>query len=247
MASLERYIGIFKDLLSKYQKLRAHLEVDSDNNIKPMLEDIMAYESENSLDYILTDLDELLVDVNTGLDRVGKIVKNLRLFTWMEKGAANEESYDLNRGIENSLLMAQNEIKYVASVEQNFGDIPMISAIGSEINQVLLNFIVNAAHAIKLKDSDAMGLVRITTSTDDAYVYCIIEDNGIGISSEFINQIFNPFFTTKLVGEGTGLGLSISYDIIVNQHHGEIFVDSELGSGTKFTIKLPIAQKAITE
>jgi signal transduction histidine kinase len=128
-------------------------------------------------------------------------------------------------------------------VEREFGNIPMIVACGSEINQVLLNFIVNAAHAIKKKENDLLGLIRLTTSFDEEFVYCMIEDDGIGISPEFINQVFNPFFTTKPVGEGTGLGLSISYDIIVNQHHGEIFVESKVGLGTKFTIKLPISQK----
>jgi|GEM_PF-1481375 len=244
MSSLERYLAIFKELLAMYHRLKEQMLTTCDGSIKSLLAEIDQYETEQSLDYILKDLDELFVDVNTGLDRVDKIVKSLRMFTWMDKGSSiYEELYDLNAGIENSLLVAQNEIKYVAMVEREFGNIPMIVACGSEINQVLLNFIVNAAHAIKKKENDLLGLIRLTTSFDEEFVYCMIEDDGIGISPEFINQVFNPFFTTKPVGEGTGLGLSISYDIIVNQHHGEIFVESKVGLGTKFTIKLPISQK----
>ena len=112
--------------------------------------------------------------------------------------------YDLNRGIENSLLIAKNEIKYYATVEQQLADIPEIVAIGSEVDQVLLNIIVNAAHAIKAKDSDSLGLIKITTANDDNFVYCIIEDNGTGITDENLKNIFNPFFTTKSVGDGTG-------------------------------------------
>jgi len=242
MSSLQSYLDSLKKLLNMYQALGNELGSSDDINIKNMLEDIVKFETENSVNYVLDDLDELFVDVNTGLERVGKIVKSLRMFTWMDKEAAYEEEYDLKRGIENSLIMAQNEIKYVAEVEQNLGEIPLIVAIGNEINQVLLNFIVNAAHAIKMKESDTLGLIKIGTYHDDGFIYCSIEDNGVGISEENLKQIFNPFFTTKAVGDGTGLGLSISYDIIVNQHHGEILAESEIGLGTKFIIKLPIQQ-----
>jgi signal transduction histidine kinase len=242
MSSLQRYLDSLKKLLNMYQTLGNELGSLDKEHIKIMLDDIVKYETENSVNYVLEDLDELFVDVNTGLERVGKIVKSLRMFTWMDKEAVYEEEYDLRRGIENSLIMAQNEIKYVAEVEQNLGDIPLIVAIGNEINQVLLNFIVNAAHAIKMKESEILGLIKIGTYHDEGFVYCSIEDNGVGISEENLKQIFNPFFTTKAVGDGTGLGLSISYDIVVNQHHGEILAESEIGLGTKFIIKLPIQQ-----
>ena len=244
MASLERYIDHFKELLTLYQQLKLQLERKENEDLVPILEEILRFEKENSLSYVLEDLKELFEDVNTGLDRVGKIVKSLRMFSWIDHEAVFDEAYDLNKGIENSLLIAQNEIKYVATVEQKLGNIPLIEAIGSEINQVLLNIIINAVHAIKMKEIDAMGIIKLSTENDEEFVYCIIEDNGIGIAPEHLKQMFNPFFTTKPVGEGTGLGLSISYDIIVNQHHGTITGESQVGIGSKFTMTLPIHQQS---
>lgn len=247
MSSLEGYLVIFKKVLLMYQALGEQLGNHPDQTaIEKQLAEIVQYESSQSMNYIINDLDELLQDVNTGLERVGKIVKNLRTFAWMDKEAVFEE-YDLNLGIENSLMIAQNEVKYVATVELSLGAIPRIMAIGNEVNQVLLNIIVNAAHAIKEKASDSLGLIKISTVEEQDYVRCIIEDNGIGIPEGQLNQIFNPFFTTKAVGEGTGLGLNISYDIIVNQHHGEILTESAEGAGTTFTIRLPIRQIEITD
>lgn len=247
MASLESYINNFKHLLNMYQRLGDNLSSCQNETIFPLLEEVRKYEQENDLDYILEDLEELFLDVNTGLDRVGKIVKSLRMFSWSEHETNFEGSYDLNKAIEDSLLIAQNEIKYTAVVEQNLGNIPGIEAIGSEINQVLLNILVNATQAIKMKEMGTLGLIKITTWYDEEFVYCNIEDNGVGISSDYLKQIFNPFFTTKPVGVGTGLGLSISYDIIVNQHHGQIIGEGELGKGAKFRIILPIKQKNSTE
>ncbi len=241
ISSLENYVNSFAVLIKMYQKLIQMVSNSKDKEITLLINEISIYEAEKSLNYVLDDLEELFADVKEGLERVSKIVKSLRMFSWMDKEMIYE-AYDLNGGIENSLLIAKNEIKYYATVEQQLADIPEIVAIGSEVDQVLLNIIVNAAHAIKVKDSDSLGLIKITTANDDNFVYCIIEDNGTGITDENLKNIFNPFFTTKSVGDGTGLGLSVSYDIIVNQHHGEILVNSTMDSGTIFTIKLPIKQ-----
>lgn len=245
MESLEKYIQEFKTILTLYHQLREELVVTRNEELKPILHEIAQYETEHILQDVLNDLDDLFIDVNTGLDRVGKIVKSLRMFSRIDHEASFEETYDLNKGIENSLLIAQNEVKYVATVEQNLGEIPLIEAAGSQINQVILNMIINATQAIKGKDPERMGTIKISTSHDESSVYCVIEDNGVGISPLHLNQIFNPFFTTKPVGEGTGLGLSISYDIITNQHNGMIKAESQVGVGTKFTITLPIRQKSI--
>lgn len=243
MISLGHYVDTFKELLKQYQYLATIIKNEVSGDALRQLTEIKKYEDEHSLDYIINDLDDLLVDVNNGLERVEKIVKSLRMFSWTEKEAVFDAAYDLNKGIENSLLIAQNEIKYVAAVEQHLGELPLIEAIGSEINQVILNILVNAAQAIKMKAMDTQGLIRINTWHDEESVYCEIKDNGIGISSEYISHIFNPFFTTKPVGEGTGLGLSISYDIVVNQHHGQIFCEGEDGTGATFRMILPIQQK----
>ena len=245
MSSLKHYIDIFKYLLGMYKQLKENLESCQSKDIHLQLEEISRYEADNSLDYILDDLKDLFLDMNNGLDRVGKIVKSLRMFSWTEKDAVFESSYDLNKGIENSLLIAQNEIKYTIDVEQYLGSLPLIETIGSEINQVLLNIIVNATQAIKMKDNEERGRIKIETWNDNCFVYCTIEDNGIGVDVENLSHIFNPFFTTKPVGEGTGLGLSISYDIIVNQHHGQISCEGKPGKGAKFLIVLPIKQKQV--
>jgi Signal transduction histidine kinase regulating C4-dicarboxylate transport system len=242
ISSLELYVDSFVGLLKMYKQLSTSVSDENNEEFRVLLKQIAAYEDEKSISYILGDLEELFADVNEGLERVSKIVKSLRMFSWMKQEIVYE-TYNLNQGIENSLLIANNEIKYCARVEQHLADIPDILAIGSEVDQVLLNMIVNAAHAIKARDSEKMGLIKITTSHDDQHVYCRIGDNGHGITEENLKNIFNPFFTTKPVGYGTGLGLSVSYDIIVNQHHGEILVDSMVDSGTVFTIKLPIEQE----
>ncbi len=121
------------------------------------------------------------------------------------------------------------------------GQIPLIEVIGDEINQVLLNLVVNAVHAVQAKP-ETQGVIQIATWCEADSVYCSITDNGVGIAAENMKHLFNPFFTTKPVGQGTGLGLSISYDIVVARHHGEITVESNEGEGARFVIKLPVKQ-----
>jgi signal transduction histidine kinase len=165
------------------------------------------------------------------------IIKSLLGFA--RKASSSEyNEYDINSNIKSTITIAYNEIKYYAAVEENLEEVPIIKALEGEINQVLLNILVNAAHAIRSKG--IQGIIKIHTYQDDGFVKCEISDNGIGISEDNINNIFNPFFTTKPVGIGTGLGLSISHDIIVNKHSGSIEVKSNEGEGTTFVISLPI-------
>ena len=172
------------------------------------------------------------------MTRVGDIVKALRMFSRIDKQGARED-YDLNEGVRNSLIVARNEIKYIAEIREELAEIPLVSAIGGQINQVLLNLILNAAYAIKEKGLPELGLITVRTYLTDGTVCCSIQDNGKGIPAEIQKDIFNPFFTTKPVGQGTGLGLSISYDIIVNKHQGKINFSSIEGEGTTFFIQLP--------
>ena len=127
-----------------------------------------------------------------------------------------------------------NEIKYKATVEKDFGELPLLPCYPQQLNQVFLNILVNAAQAIEGK-----GEIKIKTWTENKNVVITISDNGPGIPEEIREKIFEPFFTTKDVGEGTGLGMSISYDII-KEHRGQIKVASEAGQGTTFTIELPL-------
>ena len=151
--------------------------------------------------------------------------------------------YNINDGIETTLVVANNEIKYHADIETELAEVPLVICNAGQINQVVLNLLVNAAQAIKSQERDDMGTITIRTYATETGVACEISDDGPGIPPDKISKIFDPFFTTKPVGKGTGLGLSVSYDIIVHKHNGELFVDSTVGKGTKFTIQLPINTK----
>ncbi len=150
--------------------------------------------------------------------------------------------YDLNEGIKRTLTLSRNEFKYDAKLDVDYGEIPLVKAHSSKINQVILGMIVNAVYAIKEKHQGNMGQLSIKTYTCGAYVCCKICDDGIGISKKKIETIYDPFYTTKPESIGTGLGLSIAWDIIVDQHSGVLEVESEEGKGTCFTIKLPISE-----
>ncbi|MDF2570465.1 MAG: sensor signal transduction histidine kinase [Sporomusa sp.] len=241
-ATLEKYISRLLEIVSALRELHRRVLEEKSLPLQQEAESISAILKQRKLDYILEDLEPIFRETNDGLNRVGNIIKALRLFSRIDQ-QYNFEDFDLNESVENSLTVARNEVKYIAEVKMKLTKIPSITAVGSQISQVLLNIILNAAYAIKGKGLDTLGLITISTYADDLFAYCSIEDNGTGIPKEVKKDIFNPFFTTKPVGQGTGLGLSISYDIIVTKHHGEISVTSEVGIGTTFTIKLPLVQR----
>ncbi|MBF4693798.1 response regulator [Fusibacter ferrireducens] len=193
---------------------------------------------DRDLDFIFEDFEDVLIDSETGLKRVAKIVMTMRNFARI----SDEDVYeyvDMNVLIDEALLIVNNEIKYSATIIKHYSDCKLLYCNKGQIEQVLVNMLVNASHAIKAKNHGNLGVVELSTLCDEKYGYMIIKDNGGGIDSEFINKIFNPFFTTKPVGQGTGLGLSISHDIIVNKHQGEISVESIKNEGATFTIKIP--------
>lgn len=228
---LKDYTNVLLELLTKYEKTSDFLDDEVINAIN-------AYKKEKDFEFIIEDIYELLSDTKSGLDRAKEIVKSLRSFSRIDTLKEYSE-YDVNEGIRETLIIAKNEYKYIAKINLNLVDIPTIMAFSGEINQVILNVIMNAVHAIKDTNQDN-GEIGIQTSHIDGKVIIEISDNGTGIEEETIKKIFNPFFTTKEVGEGTGLGLSICYDIVVNKHEGEMNVESSLGEGTKFIIELPI-------
>ena len=190
--------------------------------------------SELEYDYIKTDLTELLEESEEGLERVKKIIVSLKDFSHIDEEAFAPA--DLHKCIETTLSVAQNEIKYKAEIIREFGELPLIDCIASQINQVIMNITVNAAHAIQ-----EFGSIHIRTGTQDHKAWIEIEDNGEGIPEHIINRIFEPFYTTKPIGKGTGLGLSLSQTII-EKHNGLLEVESTPGRGTKFKIWLPIKQ-----
>lgn len=237
--SLNKYIDILKINLNKYFYLESIINKSNNDDIKKTVDEIIKFKNEKDVEFICEDINNLIDECSDGLERILSIVKGLRLF-FHEAVEEKFNEYDINNGIKNTLIIAKNEVKYYANIILKLGDIPVIEAIGGHVNQVLLNIIINAVHAIREKGEGKLGNIVIRTYNDEQYIYCTIEDDGIGISKENLKKIFEPFFTTKSKGRGTGLGLSISFDLIKQQHNGEIFVDSEEGKGTKFTIKLPI-------
>lgn len=188
------------------------------------------------LTYLRNDIDALLKETADGLLRIRKIVQDMKEFSHI--GDTKWEMINIHDGIESTLNIVQNEIKYKAIVVKEYGTTGLTQCISSQINQVLMNILVNAAHAIK-----ADGVITIKTWQENNNTIISISDTGCGMPPEVINKIFNPFFTTKPVGKGTGLGLSLSYNII-QKHHGHIDVQSQPGKGTTFTITLPQQQPA---
>ncbi|MFL0811332.1 MAG: hypothetical protein K6L76_13015 [Agarilytica sp.] len=190
----------------------------------------------NEKDYILNDTHLIFSEINEGLQRVKDIVSNLRNFSRTK--STDIEDVDIDSCIASALKMLENKTKYHCKVVFNSGDIPLITCNKNQITQVILNIVVNAAQAIQ-----DQGEITITTRDTSGFVSITIVDTGVGIAPEHIDEIFNPFFTAKPIGEGTGLGLSVSFSI-VEDIGGTISVESELGKGSTFTILLPTTPNA---
>ena len=186
------------------------------------------------VDYVLGDLKDLLAESLEGAERVKAIVQNLKSFSRID--AAEESRINIHDCLESTINIVWNEIKYKAELKREYGDLPMINCFPQQLNQVFMNLLVNAAHAIEKN-----GEIVVRTWRQGENVMITVADNGSGIAPEHLNRLFEPFFTTKEVGKGTGLGLSIAYDI-VKKHKGEIRVASEVGKGTTFAISLPITE-----
>ncbi len=183
--------------------------------------------------HVTDDLQSLAKDGLYGIAQISEIVTNLKNFSRLDRSKVG--SFNLNEGLDSALMLARHELKHHA-VKKNFGDIPPLTCSPSQINQVFLNLITNAAQAI----DPGPGLITITTRREgDRHIAVEVADNGKGIAPEILPKIFDPFFTTKEVGKGTGLGLSIVYKI-VEQHGGRISVASNPGVGTRFTVVLPL-------
>jgi len=185
------------------------------------------------IDFILEDINSLLLESRDGAERVRRIVQDLKSFSHVDE--AECKAVCINENLDTTLNMLRNEIKYVADVEREYDqDLPMLLCFPQQLNQVFINILVNAAHAI-----ESHGLIKIKTLRESDDIVVRISDTGKGIAPENLTRVFEPFFTTKEVGKGTGLGLSISYDII-KKHGGLMTVESEVGVGTTFTVRLPL-------
>lgn len=226
---LDKMLGIYYELI--------HSLSLSDQSGKA-LGQVREAESTYDLAFIREEMPRAFDRLLEGVERVTKIVRAMKEFAHPD--AEEQSPADINHALETTLMVAHNEYKYVARAETHFAEIPPVKCNIGELNQVFLNMIVNAAHAIESAHR-AAGLISIRTGLDGDYVRIEFTDNGCGIAPENIQKIYDPFFTTKEVGKGTGQGLAISRSIVVDRHGGTIEVNSTVGEGTRFVLRLPIA------
>lgn len=200
---------------------------------------------EIDIEYLWKEIPSAVEQIKEGLHRVSKIVTSMKAFS--HPGTEEKTLVDIHKSIETAVTIAKNEWKYVADLKMDFDNaLPPLPCLPDEMNQVFLNLIVNAAHAVAEKfdpDVDGKGRITICTKMNKSHALIEIQDNGIGIPELNRHKIFNPFFTTKPVGKGTGQGLAIAYNIITEKHHGKIHFESEEGHGTTFVIELPKGEK----
>ena len=191
------------------------------------------------IDDLITSMPEASKLVLGGLERVTGIVRAMKEFAYADQ--PHQTPSDLNRAIQNTLTVTNNEYKYVADTKLTLGTLPPVTCHLGEINQAILNIIVNAAHAIEdAHRGKTRGCIAIATAVEGSDAVISISDNGCGIPAAIVEKIYDPFFTTKAIGRGTGQGLAIARSVIVEKHHGRLDVTSSLGVGTTFTIRLPI-------
>ena len=226
---LRRDINDIKELLSKYDTLK------NDDTYNVRLGEIEKFKKEIDYNYVQEEIEILLKGISEGATRTSEIVKSLKNFSRLDEHDLKKTN--INEGISSSIVLLSQQIDTI-KVIQNLGSIPEIECFPGKMNQAFMNILTNAIEAIHSHRKDG-GILEITTYQQDEYVVAKIKDNGTGMPEEVKNKIFEPFYTTKDVGKGTGLGLSITHGII-EKHHGTISIQSEMGNGTMFEIKLPI-------
>lgn len=237
-SALKRYVNAMKAFFVAYHRDGSRLAATPDPEVKALYDHLHETWATNKIAAILDDVDDLFAETADGVERITTIVSNLKEFSRAGENQVTD-IYDINQGVESTLVIARNTYKYVAEVHRDLQHVPTITCNANEINQVLLNIVVNAAQAIEAAKTPN-GAITIGTRSDGCFIRCSISDNGPGIPAAVRESVFEPFFTTKSAGKGTGLGLSISYDIVVNRHGGALEMESEDGAGTTFTIVLPV-------
>lgn len=233
LGTLQDYVKNLIEMVNGYQAMESLQEREH-----PEIEQFLTTLKEKvDLEYTMQDSKALLQETYEGIARVKKIVEDLKDFSHVDE--AKWQWADLHKGIDSTLNVVNNEIKYKADVVKEYGDLPQVECLISQLNQVVMNLLVNAAHAI---DDKHRGTITVRTGVEQDGVWIEIADSGKGMDKETRKRIFEPFYTTKPVGKGTGLGLSLAYGII-QKHHGTINVESEEGKGARFHIWIPIQQE----
>lgn len=230
LATLKTYAADLLRLVDAYERTVPTAELPAET---------AAIRQAIDIDYLRDDIGALIDESIDGAARVRRIVQDMRDFSRM--GDDGWQLADLHCGLESTLNVVWNEIKYKAQIVKALGSLPEVECLPFQINQVFMNLLVNAAQAL-----DGPGTVALSSGVEGDWVWIAIADTGPGIAPEHLSKIFDPFFTTKPVGQGTGLGLSVSYGI-VNRHGGRIEVDCPPGGGTTFRVWLPVRQRAASD
>ena len=243
---VQNNVAIGQELFSQIQAMIAEYETLVDNllngetseeALSVQIQQIAAMRADVNAQEMLGEMQGLMADSLYGIGQISELVLNLKNFSRMD--AAATDAVSLNDCIESALNIGRNVLKNNVEVIKELGELPRITCAPSQLNQVFLNLFTNAAQAMEVQ-----GKLHIKTWSAEDAVHVSVADNGKGMPEEILTRIFDPFFTTKPVGEGTGLGLAITHQII-QQHGGEIHVDSRVGEGTCFHIKLPIASSIV--
>ncbi|MBI4808081.1 MAG: bacteriohemerythrin [Nitrosomonadales bacterium] len=229
LGTLNKYIANMFRVIEAYEGAAAKVDAEK-------FAEVAQTKKEVDYSYLLEDIPSLLKESQDGLARVKRIVQDLKDFSHVDE--SNWQHANLEQGMDSTLNVVANEIKYKANVVKQYAGIPEVECMPSQVNQVFMNMLVNAAQAIEKN-----GTITVRSGTSGDEVWVEVEDTGKGISPEHLNRIFDPFFTTKPVGKGTGLGLSLSYGI-VQKHNGRIEVASEVGKGSRFRVWLPVQHVA---
>jgi len=232
LSTLDGYFNQLQQMLDAYRTVEDSLASGTQRD------QLKAMRDEVELDFLKEDIPILIRESKEGISRVIQIVKDLKNFSRVD----NDQTWqfaNLQQGIDSTLNIVASELKYKADVVKHYAPLPEIECLASQLNQVVMNLVINAAQAM----GPERGTITISNGVEGEHVWLEVADNGCGIAPESVQKIFDPFFTTKPVGEGTGLGLSLSYGI-VKKHRGDISVSSEPGKGTTFRVVLPIRQTA---
>jgi signal transduction histidine kinase len=228
--TLEKYLADLFQMLGAYEK------AEPSHGNEPTVLALATLRNKIDLGFLKEDIPTLMRESREGIVRVRKIVQDLKDFSHVDNNP-DWQFANLNQGIDSTLNVVNNEVKYKADLVKDYGDIPEVQCMPSQINQVVMNLVVNAAHAMGAQ----RGKITVRTGVTGDKVWFEVADTGSGIAKDVLPRIFDPFYTTKPVGKGTGLGLSLSYGI-VQKHHGSIDVQTDTAMGTTFRVTLPLQQ-----
>lgn len=238
--------GTLSKLITEYEKTFSEIPPNAmDAKLSAAIE---SARNEADFSYLAGEIPTAIQQSLDGVRRVADIVRAMKEFS--HPGGKEKSAIDINRAIQTTVTVARNEWKYVAEVVTELApDLPMVPCFPDEFNQVILNLLVNAAHAIGdvVKKQGGKGAIRITTKRDDPWVEIRVADTGTGIPEEIRHRIFELFFTTKEVGKGTGQGLALARSVIVTKHGGVLTFESSVGRGTTFIVRLPVTPPTTSE